>query len=236
MVPGSCVGVDGCRTGWLAVTQDPRSGRIVPQVYESAAELCSDLARAAVIAVDVPIGLTDCGPRWCDLEARKRLGRLRGSSVFPAPVRAVLAATAREQASRIQERADGRRIGVQIWNIVPKIREWDEVLRANRALAGRVFEAHPEISFWALGGFRPMRHGKKTAAGRQQRHRLIGRAFGNAVPQARWRPGRDGVAVDDLLDALAALWTARRIANGEARSLPASPTYDAAGLPMAIWY
>lgn len=236
MAPGSSVGVDGCKHGWLAIAQDARSGRIVSKVYESAARLCSDLARAAVIAVDVPIGLTERGARACDLEARRRLGRPRASSVFPAPVRAVLAATTREQASRIQQRADGRRIGVQVWNIVPKIREWDGALRANRALAHRVFEVHPEVSFWALAGLRPMRHGKKTAIGRQERRRLLGRAFGDAVLEMLLRHDRDRVAADDVLDALAALWTARRIARGEARSLPAAPPEDTTGLPMAIWY
>ena len=43
-----------------------------------------------VVAIDMPIGLSDDGARACDVAARRLLGRA-GSSVFPTPVRAVLA-------------------------------------------------------------------------------------------------------------------------------------------------
>lgn len=42
-------------------------------------------------------------------------------------------------------------------------------------------------------------------------------------------------AVDDMLDAGAAAWTARRILANEARSLPASPPAGIDGRPVAIW-
>jgi hypothetical protein len=48
-----------------------------------------------IVAVDIPIGLNEeyeAGGRFCDREARKCL-RGRASSVFPAPVRPVLAAS-----------------------------------------------------------------------------------------------------------------------------------------------
>ena len=44
------------------------------------------------------------------------------------------------------------------------------------------------------------------------------------------------VADDDILDAFAALWTATRIFEGRARSLPERPPIDAAGLLMRILY
>src|SRR5271157_3482359 len=49
-----------------------------------------------IIAIDIPIGLLDAyeiGGRACDRAARKFLGKPRGNSIFPAPVRPVLAAT-----------------------------------------------------------------------------------------------------------------------------------------------
>jgi hypothetical protein len=40
-----------------------------------------------------------------------------------------------------------------------------------------------------------------------------------------WEPGRlPGAAEDDLLDALAALWSARRLAAGEGETLGLGPT------------
>ncbi|MBE5315243.1 MAG: DUF429 domain-containing protein [Xanthomonadales bacterium] len=49
------------------------------------------------------------------------------------------------------------------------------------------------------------------------------------------RPGRLAARVD-LADALAALWSAERIAAGRAGSLPSLPAVDSAGLQTAIWY
>jgi len=98
----SLAGVDGCKGRWLAVWLDLKTGVISSRVFDSAKDLCGALASVAVIAADVPIGLTNRGPRECDREARKRLGRPRASSVFPAPIRAALAAGSRTQASRIK--------------------------------------------------------------------------------------------------------------------------------------
>lgn len=233
----SLAGVDGCKAGWFAVLLDIETGEISSEVFRSAKELCGALADAAVIAVDVPVGLTDRGQRECDREARKRLGRPRASSVFPAPIRAALGARTRKQASAVQLRLDGRGIGVQVWNILPKIREWDSFLRSNPAMARRVFEVHPELSFWALNGFRPMKHNKKTLEGRRQRREVLVKEFGSAVlDEVRSSRTPREVADDDLHDAFAALWTARRIYAGAASRLPETAPRDSTGLPMAIWY
>lgn len=57
--------------------------------------------------IDVPIGLPDRGARECDKAARRRLGPSRGSSVFPAPIRRILAATSYIEACAIG--GEGRR-------------------------------------------------------------------------------------------------------------------------------
>jgi predicted RNase H-like nuclease len=57
---------------------------------------------------------------------------------------------------------------------------------------------------------------------------------GRAEREALWASLGPGVRRDDLNDALAALWTARRIVRGTAIEIPASPVYDALGLPMRI--
>jgi predicted RNase H-like nuclease len=81
-------GVDGCRGGWIAVIDE--GGRLNSRVFADWSQLMTELERATLIGVDIPIGLPGKGSRACDLEARRRLGRPRGSSVFPAPVRGVL--------------------------------------------------------------------------------------------------------------------------------------------------
>jgi len=94
----------------------------------------------------------------------------------------------------------------------------------------RIFEVHPEVSFFEMAGGRAARHGKKTGSGRAERARLL-QAAGFAVPAS---PPR-GAAMDDVLDALAACWTARRIRSGSAIRTPPDPPVDAHGLRMELW-
>jgi hypothetical protein len=82
-------GVDGCPSGWIAVVEQAESHNITGRVFLTFSDL-TDALDAAVIAIDIPIGLTDHGPRQCDLDARSHLASKRGASVFPAPIRSAL--------------------------------------------------------------------------------------------------------------------------------------------------
>jgi predicted RNase H-like nuclease len=42
-------------------------------------------------------------------------------------------------------------------------------------------------------------------------------------------------AVDDMLDAGVAAWTAKRLFDGVARSIPEPPEFDGNGRAVAIW-
>jgi predicted RNase H-like nuclease len=44
-----------------------------------------------------------------------------------------------------------------------------------------------------------------------------------------------GAAVDDVLDAAIAAWTARRVAHGQAQAMPDPPEFFSDNLPAAIW-
>jgi predicted RNase H-like nuclease len=90
-----------------------------------------------------------------------------------------------------------------------------------------VYEVHPEVTFcaWAGEELPP----KKTREGAEARRALVKAHFGEIPPLAR------GMHENDLLDALAALWTAERIAQGNAREL-GDAHLDVTGLPMRIAY
>jgi predicted RNase H-like nuclease len=162
---------------------------------------------------------------------RGSVGRAR--AVFPAPPRAVLAASTYGDACRIGERIDGRRLCQQAWAILPKIRDVDEVLGREPELQMWVREVHPEVSFAAWRGGRPMDHPKRTAAGRQERQAVVEAKYRALEPLVQALPRRSA-GLDDLLDACAALWTAERIARGMALVLPAPPPKDSFGLRMEI--
>jgi len=227
-------GIDGCRGGWLCLTRDRATGTVEARILTVIDELLELDPRPAVAMIDIPIGLPEAGPRACDREARARLGGPRRSSVFPAPIRPMLAAATYADACRIGAACDGRRLSRQAWGIVPKIREVDLFLSADSAREGWLREVHPEVSFSLLVGGQGLGHGKKSAAGRAERETLVTRHFGPTALDIRDDLLRGTFAADDLLDAFAALWTAERVAAGREIVFPADPPVDACGLPMEI--
>jgi predicted RNase H-like nuclease len=185
------------------------------------------------MAIDIPIGLGERGARRCDVEARLCLDPGRGSSVFPAPLRSVLSASSHDEACRWRAAVDGARMSRQAFGLLAKVREVDALMARTPALQRRVRECHPEVSFRAWAG-RDLRHGKKTRPGRAERAALIDAEWpGERARLAALLP-RGTFRADDLHDAFAALWTARRIGDGVERTLPARPERDGCGLAMEI--
>ncbi|MEB3171133.1 MAG: DUF429 domain-containing protein [Synechococcaceae cyanobacterium] len=244
MRDGQLRGVDGCRAGWLWLSQPVGAGSsgpapVLAQLISDARALAEG-AETAITAIDIPIGLVDGRPRRCDQEARRRLGPRR-SSVFPAPPRAVLEALDHGDACRRARALDGRGVSVQTWNIVPKVRQVDALLRQQPALVSRIREVHPELAFLAWNGGQPLAHGKRCREGRAERLALCEQEFPGAWAAIREQFPRRAVADDDILDALALLRSAARLWRGEATVLPAlepggDPELDGWGLPMAIAY
>lgn len=122
----------------------------------------------------------------------------------------------------------------QAWAIVGKIKQVDEILCQNPALQQRIREVHPEVSFYVLAGDRPMQYSKKSRAGRAERRNLLEPIFGQALRDALAKTGNLDAAEDDILDAVAVLWSARRIADGVLRSISPATQLDSCGLTMEI--
>ena len=227
-------GIDGCRGGWLCLLRDMQTGAVHHAVLPHIAGLLQLFPIPDVVAIDIPIGLPDTGSRDCDLAARERLGPPRASSVFPAPIRPILNATTHDSACAIGHAADGRGLSIQAWCILPKIKEVDAFMQSNGGKQGWIREVHPEVSFCYMNGGIAMTHKKSRHAGRNERMTLLMQHFGasmfNAIPLRV-----SGIyATDDLLDAFAALWSAERIFDGQAVTLPPNPLVDGTGLWMEI--
>jgi len=227
-------GADGCKGGWVVVEENLDAREISWRVVPTLRDLATGKSPPQIITLDVPIGLPDKGSRACDLEARKLLGPGRASSVFPAPIRPILQASSHAEASAARAAVEGKRLSIQAWAIIPKVREVDDILRGDADLRARVREVHPEICFYFMAGRRPMQFKKKKRAGRDERRSLLVAEFGYVVDDALGDLRSLGCAADDLLDAFAALWTARRIAKGTALTLPALPPRDRYGLMMEM--
>lgn len=235
-------GVDGCPGGWIAAFVRPVGPDCALAVLPRFADVLAATQRPAVIAVDMPIGLPERaghGGRAAENAVRPLLGA-RQSSLFSVPPRAAIEAAGYAAACRaaLASSDPPRKVSKQLFNIVPKIREVDALLRADAVLAARVFEVHPELAFWRLNGERPLDQPKKVksrpyAPGLTPRRQLL-RAAGLPI-QLIDAPPPKGAAADDLIDALACAAIARRIHAGTAKPFPDPPPRDSYGLPMAIW-
>ena len=180
------------------------------------------------LGVDIPVGLADDGPRQADLLARARLGRRR-SSLFLTPVRQALELPDYADAVALNRARTGQGLSRQAFGLRSKVLEVDAFVRSG---GRRVHEVHPELSFATLAGA-PLVHGKKTWSGAVARCRLLAAAGIVLDADLGPLPGRAGV--DDVLDAGAAAWTALRIRDGTAESLPDPPELLPEGIAAAIW-
>ena len=233
-------GVDGCRKGWICVSLDLSTGELSAKVFKTAKALFKD--SPGPIGIDIPIGLPDAASRKCDKVARKLLKFPRSSSVFPVPMRAALDPSFTYKAAcDANEKQCGKRLPQQSYAILPKIREVDAWLRSHSKPGKQVYEVHPEVSFYYWNEEKPMEYAKKSGFGFLERYKLVTAQHGEkAVLKIRKEHKQSDVADDDILDAIAAAWTARRINFGEKKKkykcIPEGvPERDEMGLPMQMF-
>ena len=164
------------------------------------------------------------------------LGPRGRASVFPVPPRPAIEAPDYETAKALSRAHSDPPFApsIQLWNIVPYIREADALLRARPELRPRLHEVHPEIAFRRLAGSEPLppKKGPGRADGLAARRALLVAA---GLPAALVADRPRGVGADDHLDALAALVVARDILAERATPLPDPFEHDAHGLPVVIW-
>lgn len=230
-------GVDGCKGGWIAIRKDVRTGEISSEVFSSGRQLFSLAPSHEVLALDIPIGLTESGPRQCDVLARKLLGGSRASSVFPAPIRPALAAADRKEADTLSRAINGKGVGAQAFALYSRVRAIDEIIRSDDRVRRVTYEVHPELCFLAWNQGEPIAQSKSSHQGMIARSALAKAYFGEAnVGLVREAHPISQVADDDIYDAFAALWTAERIRSGTADVIPNPPDIDTVGLPMGMWF
>ncbi|MFN3218912.1 MAG: DUF429 domain-containing protein [Acidimicrobiales bacterium] len=250
------VGVDGSAGAWVAAVLG--SGAAPRLRWCADIDVVLRLAAAVgatVIGTDMPIGLPEDAPRPSDRAARLLLGPRR-STLFPTPMRTVLDAVDYPDALARSRAVSGRGLSKQAWNLVPAIRQVrTAALAAQRSGGPRFVEVHPETSFTVMAG-RPLAP-KRSSEGVAERIEVLAEALGDTglvaealrdpvglVRRAETAAGAaDGSAdeaavamgrfgVDDVLDALAAAWSARRYALGQATVL--GDGVDADGLPLTL--
>jgi threonine dehydratase len=237
-------GADGCPPGWAVVLKDI-AGRRPSELL-----VCPDMQSLlkhrlvpALIAVDMPIGLPDrvgAGGRGPEVELRQKLGE-RKASVFSIPSRAAVYAESFQEAceASLATSEPPRKISIQSFHLFPKVRELDELIRADMGLAFIIRESHPEGAFMVMNGGEPLSEPKKiksaiNPAGINMRKKLLMEVAGFSETFLSTKPP-SGVGADDFMDACACAWVAEKIAKGRAICFPEVPMRDSHDIPIAIW-
>lgn len=201
-------GIDGWRGGWVVAESGP--GGVTMWASGDLDEVVERVKGHDAIAIDMPIALAVSGRREAEAELRGVLGS-SARSVFTSPTRAALAAPTQAEATVVNRRNGGPGISAQAFGLFASIRALRDAL--GRIDHQRWHETHPETAFAVMNATRPL-PSKRTAVGVGLRLDLLRRHFTMVDELLTTAPER--VPIDDALDALAALWSARRIAAGVA--------------------
>lgn len=234
-------GADGCRRGWIVVLWHPATNTVRRRVVVYLDDLLAVPEAPAMLGLDMVIGCPDRaqkGGRRCDRQARQILGHPRSASVFSPPAYPTLEADTYAQAQRLNHGTSPEAPGLskQAFHLIPKLRAVAEQM--NPRLQDRVREVHPELAFCAMNGGTAVEASKHSDEGEMTRIELLGtHGFPDLhdVVDSEAGPGVEG---NDLLDAHAACWTARRIYEGTAQRCPprdVNAPRNGRGLRMEIW-
>ncbi len=205
---------------------DGPSEVVVAERFESLIDRCRRRGASAV-GIDMPIGFAVEGGREAERLARARLGR-RACTLFSTPAHAVLAIDDWPEALATNRTLTGKGFSKQAFHLLTRCRE----VRATLQPADQPWcsEVHPESSFTAMNDGTPLAS-KHRDEGHGQRVELITSLVGaDAVEriEAAGAPSVDG------LDAYAAAWTARRLAQGRAEILGSGSDPDGYALTIAV--
>ncbi len=201
------VGADWAARQWACVVLEDS---VVAEVTgrKTFAEVVNDFHSADAIGVDIPIGLPIDGPyRRADREARQLVS---ASTVFQTYPQVVYEAGTHADAVVVCRANDWPGISRQsfgLWQRISEVAPFEDQVR----------EVHPEVSFQQMNGA-PLGASKHSWNGFFLRRRLLAN-HGLHIPDQLTEP----LPLIDVLDAAAVAWTAQRVANRAAATLPADP-------------
>ena len=215
------IGIDGCKSGWFSVWEN-QDKSIHSAVFSNLNELKNFFKNESqlILGIDMPVVLSEVIPRQADQLARKLLSK-KASSVFTAPTPEMLDQPNYEKASLVSKRLFGKSMSLQSWYLFPKIKDVQTMIHHEDM---QIYEIHPELSFRAMNNEQVILESKKTQEGFALRNALLSMHFKNFIfEDIRNQHARKDVMDNDILDALAVLWSAKRIQSNQASYLPQAP-------------
>jgi predicted RNase H-like nuclease len=224
------IGIDGARGGW--VVADIIGGELSLSLIPSISSL--NVPPEAFALIDMPIGIPKAGERACDQEGAAVLGSRR-ASIFPVPARAAVEAGSYKVACEANLGLQGKKFSIQMWNIIPKVRELDVFLQNHPDLHVQLAEGHPEIAFLILSGRSEALPSKKEPRGQTERLKMLKRFLGDTVEKIIAdfaQRNRPNASVEDAIDAAGLACFVMHSAG--APDFLGDGAVDCLGMPMRI--
>jgi 8-oxo-dGTP diphosphatase len=227
-----CIGVDGCKGGWIAAVYDHGNLRI--EKYNVIEEIIERYPHFNDFLIDMVIGFpSNQGHIRPDTTARSLIPG-RTSTIFAVPSREAVYMNTEAEQIEANKRILEKGLAKQTMAIMTKMRELDVFLNANSQYKNVIKESHPEVCFARLNGTVVMSK-KVDFDGMSERVHILKKYIPDLEISVILTKAKElKCKADDIVDAICLAVTANLNCQGKGDSIPAEPMYDDNGLMMRM--
>ena len=227
-----CIGVDGCRGGWIAAVIE--NGRLKIERYATIGDIAEKYPAFDEFLLDMPIGLPSSKNDIRPDDIARRLIAPRTSTIFPVPCRKAVYTDTYDERIRANKQTLGKSITPLTNAIIPKIREVDEFLNSHTQYKNKIRECHPEVCFAGLNGSVVISR-KSTAEGLTERLQILREYLPElSETEIKDKAREHRCNEDDIADAICLAVTANLSVQGKTAVIPDNPSEDISGLKMQL--
>ncbi len=229
---GYCIGIDGCREGWVVAYLD--KARLRVERYKEIKDIFKVHFHAEEILIDMVVGLPESiGDIRPDSFARRILVG-KSMAILAVPCRQSVYEDDENEMIRWNKSILDKGLGRQTIAIIPKIREVDRFLSDNPSYIPRVKESHPELCFARLKGGTLMSNKSKEDGARERMEILKEYIDDISMEEIRELAKKNHCAASDIIDAACLAITANLSLSGETEVIPKIPMQDRRGILMRM--
>lgn len=231
-----CIGIDGCKGGWVSVIISNTGFNI--DIIGSIGEVFLNHSDSDTVLVDMPIGLPQSTEDMRPDAAVRTMLKGKASSIFSTPCRQAVFANTYVEANEINRKVLGKGLSKQSYAICGKIKEIDEYLCNNPQYKNRLLESHPELCFAKLNLGVPIYENKHTYEGARKRIELLSLYYDKTkeILDCVYNDNKLKNFLDDVIDALCLAVTGMIDLETGFSTIPENPVMDKQGILMQMVY
>jgi len=232
----SCLGIDGCIGGWVAVSITNTGFEI--KIIGSIGEAFLNHNSCDCVLVDMPIGLPDNIDDVRPDGAVRAILKGKASSVFSTPCRQAVYENTYSEANETNRQVLEKGLSKQSYAICGKIKEIDQYLENNPQYKNRLLESHPELCFAKLNDGKPILENKHRPEGLSRRIELLSRYYERTEEILAYARNDNKLknCLDDVIDVLCLAVTGMLGLENGLISIPENPMLDKQGIIMQMVY